>query len=102
LIVEFANQLQEQGQSRADAIREASVARLRPVLMTALSMILGCLPLAFADGAGAESRQAIGWTIVGGMTTGTLLTGFIVPVVYSFWGRKSFKKPFENQPHSEI
>ena len=88
LVVEFANHLQDQGHSRDHAIREAAIARMRPVLMTAPSMILGCLPLAFADGAGAESRQSIGWTIVGGMTTGTLLTGFVIPVAYSFLGRK--------------
>lgn len=88
LIVEFANQLQHQGLSRAEAVRQAARARLRPILMTALSMILGCLPLAFAEGAGAESRQAIGWTIIGGMTSGTLLTGFIVPVLYQRLGRR--------------
>ncbi len=79
LMVEFANQLQDEGKSKAEAILEASVMRLRPILMTAGTMILGCIPLALAHGAGAESRQQIGWVIVGGMTLGTL---FVVPAAY--------------------
>ncbi|SFX54249.1 efflux RND transporter permease subunit [Marinospirillum alkaliphilum] len=84
LITEFANQQREQGLAMMDAVVEASVLRLRPILMTSLAMILGCLPLALATGAGAESRQQIGWVIVGGMTVGTLLTLFVVPTVYSY------------------
>lgn len=87
LIVEFANQLQEQGRSRADAAVEAAGLRLRPILMTTGAMVLGALPLAIATGAGAESRQQIGWVIVGGMSFGTLLTLFVIPTVYSFLGQ---------------
>jgi len=82
LIVEFANQLQEQGKEKIEAIITASTMRLRPILMTAGTMILGSLPLALAHGAGAESRQQIGWVIVGGMTLGTFLTLFVVPAAY--------------------
>jgi multidrug efflux pump len=83
LIVEFANQLQEQGKSVRDAVIEAAVLRLRPILMTTGATVLGALPLAIASGAGAESRQQIGWVIVGGMTVGTLLTLFVVPTFYT-------------------
>jgi multidrug efflux pump len=87
LIVEFANQLQEKGHSRLDAAIEAAGLRLRPILMTTGAMVLGAVPLAIASGAGAESRQQIGWVIVGGMTFGTLLTLFVIPTVYSFLGQ---------------
>ncbi len=83
LIVEFCDQLRAQGMERTQAIIEASVLRLRPILMTTGAMVLGAVPLAIATGAGAESRQQIGWVIVGGMTFGTLMTLFVVPVVYS-------------------
>ncbi len=90
LIVDFANRLQEEeGKSRAEAIVEAASLRLRPILMTTSAMVLGAVPLALAQGAGAESRQQIGWVIVGGMTVGTLLTLFVVPSVYSLFGRKA-------------
>ena len=79
LIVEFANQLQEQGRAKLDAVVEAATLRLRPILMTTGAMVLGSVPLALATGAGAESRQAIGWVIVGGLLLGTLLTLFVVP-----------------------
>ncbi len=87
LIVEFANQQQEQGVERTRAVVEAAVLRLRPILMTTGAMVLGAVPLAIAEGAGAESRQQIGWVIVGGMSLGTLLTLFVVPTVYSLIGR---------------
>jgi multidrug efflux pump len=83
LIVEFANQLQERGEELFDAIRHAAVLRLRPILMTTGAMVLGAVPLALSSGAGAESRIQIGWVIVGGMTFGTLLTLFVVPVMYT-------------------
>lgn len=88
LIVDFANRLQEEGMSRADAVIEAATLRLRPILMTTAAMVLGAVPLALAHGAGAESRQQIGWVIVGGMILGTLLTLFVVPAVYSLFGRR--------------
>jgi multidrug efflux pump len=87
LIVEFANQLQEQGRSVKDAVIEAAVLRLRPILMTTGATVLGAVPLAIASGAGAESRQQIGWVIVGGMTLGTLLTLFVVPAFYTVFAR---------------
>lgn len=82
LIVEFANQLQEHGKAKLDAVIESAALRLRPILMTTAAMVLGAIPLALATGAGAESRAQIGWVIVGGMTFGTLLTLFIVPAFY--------------------
>jgi multidrug efflux pump len=89
LIVEFANQQQEHfGKDRIAAVIEAATLRLRPILMTTGAMVLGALPLALADGAGAESRQQIGWVIVGGMSLGTLLTLFVIPTVYSLLGAK--------------
>ncbi|GAB4355172.1 MAG: efflux RND transporter permease subunit [Gammaproteobacteria bacterium] len=88
LIVEFANQLQEQGREKREALVEAAVLRLRPVLMTTGAMVLGAVPLALASGAGAEGRQAIGWVIVGGMSFGTLLTLFVVPTIYSLMARR--------------
>ena len=92
LIVEFANQLQEKGRSRIEAAVEAAGLRLRPILMTTGAMVLGALTLAIASGAGAESRQQIGWVIVGGMSFGTLLTLFVIPTVYSFLGQAHTSK----------
>ena len=89
LIVEFTNQLREQGMEMVDALVKASAQRLRPILMTTGAMVLGALPLALASGAGAESRQQIGWVIVGGMSLGTLLTIFVVPTMYTLFARKS-------------
>lgn len=87
LIVEFTNQLREQGMEMVDALVQASSQRLRPILMTTGAMVLGALPLALAHGAGAESRQQIGWVIVGGMTLGTALTVFVVPTMYALLAR---------------
>ena len=87
LIVEFANQLQEKGRDRLSAAVDAAGLRLRPILMTTGAMVLGALPLAIASGAGAESRQQIGWVIVGGMSFGTLLTLLVVPTVYTLLGQ---------------
>ena len=89
LIVEFSNQLRQQGRSVRDAVIEASSLRLRPILMTTGAMVLGAVPLATATGAGAESRQQIGWVIVGGMSLGTLLTLFVVPTMYTLFARKA-------------
>ena len=87
LIVEFSNQLRRQGRGVTEAVVEAASLRLRPILMTTGAMVLGALPLALAEGAGAESRQQIGWVIVGGMSLGTLLTIFVVPTVYTLFAR---------------
>ena len=89
LIVEFSNQLREQGLAMREAVVEAATLRLRPILMTTGAMVLGALPLALATGAGAESRRQIGWVIVGGMTLGTLLTIFVVPTMYTLFARKT-------------
>jgi len=83
LIVEFSNQLREQGEALVDAVIDAATLRLRPILMTTGAMVLGALPLALATGAGAESRTQIGWVIVGGLAFGTLLTLFVVPTAYT-------------------
>ncbi len=88
LIVEFTNQLREQGKALHEAIVEAAVLRLRPILMTTGAMVLGAMPLALATGAGAESRIQIGWVIVGGMSFGTILTLFVVPTFYTFFSRR--------------
>ena len=88
LIVEFANQLRAKGIALKEAVREAAVLRLRPILMTTGAMVLGAVPLALATGAGAESRIQIGWVIVGGMSFGTLLTLFVVPAVYTLVARR--------------
>ena len=84
LIVEFANQRQEAGLSMAEAIRSASTQRLRPILMTSISTILGLVPLVYASGEGAQGRIAMGIAVVGGMIVSTFLTLFIVPAMYSF------------------
>ncbi|WP_101046968.1 efflux RND transporter permease subunit [Macromonas nakdongensis] len=88
LIVEFANQLRQEGLDVAAAVRQSAALRLRPILMTTGAMVLGALPLALASGAGAESRQQIGWVIVGGMSVGTLLTVFVVPTMYTLLARR--------------
>ncbi|HRE17695.1 MAG TPA: efflux RND transporter permease subunit [Rhodocyclaceae bacterium] len=92
LIVEFANQMQEKGLAIKEAVVEAAVLRLRPILMTTGAMVLGALPLATATGAGAESRQQIGWVIVGGLLLGTFFTLFVVPTVYSLLASKVVKE----------
>ncbi|MCL2098219.1 MAG: efflux RND transporter permease subunit [Bacteroidales bacterium] len=84
LIVEFANQRREAGLSLMEAIKDASVSRFRPILMTSLSTILGILPLALATGAGAESRIAMGIAVVGGMICATLFSLYVIPAIYTF------------------
>ena len=87
LIVEFTNQLRQQGLELVDALVKAASQRLRPILMTTGAMVLGALPLAMSTGAGAESRIQIGWVIVGGMSLGTVLTVFVVPTMYMLFAR---------------
>jgi multidrug efflux pump len=83
LIVEFANQKRASGLSIINAAREAAVARFRPILMTTLSTILGILPIALALGAGAESRKPMGIAVIGGLLVGTMLTLYVIPVMYT-------------------
>ena len=101
LIVEFTNQLREQGVEMRQALVKASGQRLRPILMTTGAMVLGAVPLALAQGAGAESRTQIGWVIVGGMSLGTLLTIFVVPTMYSLLARKRVPGPNKAVAHQE-
>ena len=101
LIVEFTNQLREQGMAMQEALIKASAQRLRPILMTTGAMVLGAVPLALATGAGAESRTQIGWVIVGGMSLGTVLAIFVVPTMYSLLARKSVPGPNKAVAHDE-
>jgi len=94
LIVEFANQKKAQGFNIIDAVKEAAALRLRPILMTSLSTILGTLPIALALGAGSESRASMGIAVIGGLIFSTFLTLFIVPAIYSFFSDK--KKEVSN------
>ncbi|MEQ9555647.1 MAG: efflux RND transporter permease subunit, partial [Rhodospirillales bacterium] len=83
LVVEFADQLRDRGMSVAQAIRQAAIIRLRPVMMTMLSTVLGALPLILASGAGSEARAAIGWIVFGGLGIATVFTLILIPVIYS-------------------
>jgi multidrug efflux pump len=85
LIVEFANQRQQQGLSVMEAILDASVARFRPILMTSCSTLLGILPLVITSGAGAESRFSRGVAVIGGLMVGTFLSLFVIPAIYSYF-----------------
>ena len=93
LIVEFANQLQERGMQLKEAVIESATLRLRPILMTTAAMVLGALPLAYSVGAGAESRRAIGWVIVGGLLLGTFLTLFVIPTAYTLLAKQYKPNP---------
>nr|MDJ0936989.1 efflux RND transporter permease subunit [Kiloniellales bacterium] len=83
LVVEFADQLRDRGMSVGEAVRTAAATRLRPVIMTMLSTVLGALPLILASGPGAEARSAIGWVVFGGLGIATVFTLVLIPVIYS-------------------
>ena len=83
LVVEFADQLRDRGESVHDAIRQAAMTRLRPVMMTMLSTVLGALPLILGSGPGFEARSAIGWVVFGGLGIATAFTLILIPVIYS-------------------
>ena len=87
LIVEFANQLREQGKPKLEAILEASEARLRPILMTSLAIALGALPIALSLGAASNSRIGMGVVIVGGTVFSLVLTLFVIPALYLMWSK---------------
>jgi HAE1 family hydrophobic/amphiphilic exporter-1 len=97
LIVEFADQLREQGASVRQAIERAAVLRLRPVMMTMVATVLGGLPLVLAQGAGAEARTVLGWIIVGGLGLATFATLFMTPVAYLLLAGLSRPRSAEQQ-----
>ena len=90
LIVEFANQIRENDEkmTRTEAVIQATMLRLRPILMTTSAMVLGAIPLVFSVGAGAQSRRQIGWVIFGGMLIGTVFTLFVIPAIYTILSKK--------------
>lgn len=97
LIVEFANQLREQGKSKYDAVMEASESRLRPILMTSLTLALGAMPIAVSIGAASQSRMGMGIVIVGGTIFSLILTLYVIPAVYLMWSREKKHRPeFDN------
>ena len=102
LVVEFANQLQVEGRNAFDAAYEASAVRFRPIIMTSISTVLGAVPIAFATGAGAETRIPMGLTVVGGLTIATFLTLFVVPIVYIMMDRLVVKVTGHSSAHGLI
>lgn len=100
LIVEFGNHLQEQGMTKAQAVREASMTRLRPILMTSAATVFGHFPLVLVTGAGAEARNSIGIVLVSGMTISTLFTLFVVPSIYVLLAAEHKKVPGQEDESS--
>ncbi len=94
LLVDYANVLRDRGQERTEALINAGATRLRPILMTTFAMIFGMMPVAFAVSEGSEFRAPMGQAVIGGLITSTLLTLFVVPVVYSILDDLSFRKAF--------
>jgi multidrug efflux pump len=97
LIVEFANQRKQTGMSRLESIKFAAASRLRPILMTSFSTILGIAPLALGFGEGAQSRVAMGTAVIGGLVLSTFLTLIVVPAIYTFISSETKKSKNENQ-----
>lgn len=103
LIVEFANQLQVQkGLAAAEAAFEAATIRFRPILMTSISTILGAVPIAFASGAGAETRNPMGLVVVGGLALSTVITLYVIPIVYLLMDKLCVKFTGRNSAHGLI
>ena len=102
LIVEFANQLQVSGEKAFDAAFEAATLRFRPIIMTSISTILGAVPIAFASGAGAETRNSMGIVVVGGLTISTVLTLFVIPIIYTLMDRLCVKLTGRSSAHGLI
>jgi multidrug efflux pump len=98
LIVEFANKLQEEGQAKIDAVRNAAVTRLRPVLMTSVATVCGHFPLTLVTGPGAAARNSIGLVLVAGMAIGTMFTLFFVPAIYLLIARDHRAEAREEVP----
>lgn len=98
LVVDFANGLQEKGESPAKAVLDATSVRFRPILMTNLALIVGLLPIALASGAGAEWKNGLGWVLIGGLSSSMILSFIIVPVLYVILDRfvKKDSKQFES------
>jgi multidrug efflux pump subunit AcrB len=97
LIVEFANQKREQGLPKLQAVQEAAISRLRPIMMTSLATMLGALPIALALGAGAKSRVSMGMVIIGGLLFSGFLTLYVIPVVYEFLSGKRKEVAIEKE-----
>ena len=95
LIVEFSNQLREQGMNKLEAIQKGATARLRPILMTSIATALGALPIAMSLGAAAKSRMGMGIVVVGGILFSLILTLFVIPAMYTYLS-KAHKKKLEN------
>lgn len=98
LLVDFANRQREAGKPLIEAVLKSAESRLRPVLMTTFAMVFGAIPLVFSEGAGAVARAHIGWVIIGGMLTGTALSLFVIPVVYSLLVGRTSLHPHPGPP----
>jgi len=96
LVVEFANKLQLQGRTKREAVHEAALTRLRPILMTTGATIAGHFPLTLVSGAGAEARNSIGLVLVGGMAIGTFFTLFVIPAIYLLIAHEARRVPEES------
>lgn len=88
MMVEFANNLKEEGKSVMDAIKEGASMRLRPILMTSIATALGALPIALAIGAGAKSRMGMGIVVIGGLLFSLALTLYVIPAIYSYLSKE--------------
>ncbi|HIJ82400.1 MAG TPA: efflux RND transporter permease subunit, partial [Desulfuromonadales bacterium] len=102
LIVEFANKLQLEGHTKLESIRQASMTRLRPILMTSAATIAGHFPLTLVTGAGAAARNSIGLVLVGGMFFGTLFTLFVVPSIYMLVAKDHGRDRVSEESETEL